>query len=135
MPTQAMLDLAARAAEALVQRSEALGRVQAWDGEFRDEFVEELMEDPPERGRAPGEVLEQALDDVLPMALRLDHPRCFGFVPSSPTWPGVVADFLAAGYNINACNWLVGSGASQLELVVVDWFRQWLGYPDTAGGC
>ena len=134
MPTQAMLDLAARAAEALVQRSEALGRGQAWDGEFRDEFVEELMEDPPERGRAPEEVLEQALDDVLPMALRLDHPRCFGFVPSSPTWPGVVADFLAAGYNINACNWLVGSGASQLELVVVDWFRQWLGYPDTAGG-
>ncbi len=134
MPPQAMLDLAARAAAALVRRSEALGRGQAWDGEFRDAFVEKLMQDPPEHARAPEEVLEQALDDVLPMALRLDHPRCFGFVPSSPTWPGVVADFLAAGYNLNACNWLVGSGASQLELVVVDWFRQWLGYPDTAGG-
>ena len=92
------------------------------------------MQDPPEGGRAPDEVLEQAVADILPLALRLDHPRSFGFVPSSTTWPGVVADFLAAGYNVNACNWLVASGASQLECVVIDWFRQWLGYPDTAGG-
>ena len=129
-----MLDLAARAAEALVRRSEELDRTEAWDGEFRDELVEKLMQDPPERGRAPNEVLEQALADILPPALRLDHPRCFGFVPSCPTWPGVIADFLAAGHNINSCNWLISSGASQLECVVVEWFREWLGYPDTAGG-
>ena len=134
MPAPAMLDLAARAAEALVRRSEELGRTEAWDGEFRDELVEKLMQDPPEDGRAPDEVLEQALADILPPALRLDHPRCFGFVPSCPTWPGVIADFLAAGYNINSCNWLISSGASQLECVVVEWFREWLGYPDTAGG-
>ena len=134
MPAPAMLDLAARAAEALVRRSEELGRTEAWDGEFRDELVEKLMQDPPERGRAPDEVLEQALADILPPALRLDHPRCFGFVPSCPTWPGVIADFLAAGHNINSCNWLISSGASQLECVVVEWFREWLGYPDTAGG-
>ena len=134
MSPTAMVDLAARAAEALVRRSEELGREEAWDGEFRDELVNKLMQDPPEGGRAPREVLDQAVADILPLALRLDHPRSFGFVPSSPTWPGVVADFLAAGYNINTCNWLVASGASQLECVVIDWFRQWLGYPDTAGG-
>jgi glutamate/tyrosine decarboxylase-like PLP-dependent enzyme len=134
MSRPAMLDLAARAAEALVRRSEELGGTEAWDGEFRDALVEKLMHDPPEGGRAPDEVLEQAVADILPLSLRLDHPRSFGFVPSSPTWPGVIADFLAAGYNLNACNWLVASGASQLECVVIDWFRQWLGYPDTAGG-
>ncbi len=134
MSPAAMVDLAARAAEVLVRRSEELGGTEAWDGEFRAPLVEKLMQDPPEGGRAPDEVLEQAVADILPLALRLDHPRSFGFVPSSPTWPGVIADFLAAGYNINACNWLVASGASQLECVVIDWFRQWLGYPDTAGG-
>lgn len=134
MSRTAMIDLAARAAQALVRRSEELGGQEAWDGEFRDELVEKLMQDPPEGGRAPDEVLNQAVADILPLSLRLDHPRSFGFVPSSPTWPGVIADFLAAGYNINACNWLVASGASQLECVVIDWFRQWLGYPDTAGG-
>ena len=66
--------------------------------------------------------------------MRLDHPRCFGFVPSSPTWPGVLADFMAAGFNINQCTWLTSSGPGQVELIVIDWFRRWLGYPEGAGG-
>ena len=77
----------------------------------------------PEHGRPAPEVLEQAAKVVLPFAARLHHARCFGFVPSSPTWPGVLADFMAAGYNINACTWLVASGPSALELVVIDWLR------------
>ena len=134
MSPSAMLDLAAKATDALVRRDEELGQKEAWDGEFQEGLADKLMHDPPEGGRAPDEVLGQAVADILPLALRLDHPRCFGFVPSSPTWPGVIADFLAAGYNTNSCNWLVASGTSQLECVVIDWFRQWLGYPDTAGG-
>ena len=35
---------------------------------------------------------------------------------------------------MNACTWLVASGPSQVELVVLDWFRRWLGYPESAGG-
>ena len=45
-----------------------------------------------------------------------------------------MADFIASGYQINQCTWLVASGPSQLELVVIDWFRRWLGYPEGAGG-
>ena len=80
------------------------------------------------------EVMERVARDVLPLTVRLDHPRCFGFVPSAPTWPAIVAEFMAAGFNINQCTWLVASGPSQLELVVIDWFRRWLGYPEGAGG-
>ena len=92
------------------------------------------MKDPPEDGRPGAEVLEQAARDILPYATRLDHPRCFAFIPSAPTWPGVLADFMAAGYNVNQCTWLVASGPSQVELVVIDWFRRWLGYPESASG-
>ena len=41
---------------------------------------------------------------------------------------------MAAGYNINACTWLVASGPSQIERVVLEWFRGWVGYPQSAGG-
>ena len=92
------------------------------------------MESPSEDGRPAEEVLERAAREVLPVAARLDHPRCFAYIPSSPTWPGVLADFMSAGYNINSCTWLVASGPSQLELVVIDWFRCWIGYPESAGG-
>ncbi len=134
MPPAAMLELAREAAEILVRRRGELAGEDAWDGEFREGLEAQLMRDPPEEGRLATDVMARAVDEVLGLTLRVDHPRCFGFVPSSPTWPSVVADFLAAGYNVNACNWLVASGPSQLECVVIEWFRRWLGLPETAGG-
>ena len=134
MTPEQMLDLAHKAAEILVERTERLPRDDAWEGDFRQGLEEQLLEGPPEDGRAAAEVLEQVTREVLPFATRLDHPRCFAFIPSSPTWPGILADFVAAGYNINTVTWLVASGPSQIELVVIDWFRRWLGYPESAGG-
>ena len=134
MTPEAMRRLVDKATEALIERIDGLDDERPWDGDFREVLARRLATPPPERGRSAEEVLEQVLRDVLPYAARLDHPRFFGFVPSSPTWPGVVADYLAAGFNINSCTWLVSSGTSQLELVVVDWIRGWIGYPETAGG-
>ena len=134
MAPELMLDLARQAAEILVERIKSLPGDDAWEGDFRQGLEEQLLEDPPEDGRPAAAVLEQAARDVLPIAVKHDHPRFFGFIPSSPTWPSVLADFLAAGYNINTVTWLVASGPSQLELVVIDWFRRWLDYPQSAGG-
>ena len=134
MTPEVMLDLARRTAELVVERTGKMPEENAWDGEFRQILSDQLMEILPEDGRPAMEVIEQAARDILPFTTRLDHPRCFGFIPSSPTWPGVLADFMSAGYNVNACTWLVASGPSQVELVVIDWFRRWLGYPDSAGG-
>ena len=134
MAPEEMLDLARRAAELLVERSENLAGEGAWDGDFQNELEKQLMEAPPEEGRPAMDVLERAAREILPLTGRIDHPRFFGFIPSSPTWPGVLADFMAAGYSINAATWVLASGPSQLELVVIDWFRRWIGYPEGAGG-
>ncbi len=134
MSREQMLDLGQKALELLVERIESLPGENAWEGEVRQELEDQLLEDPPEDGRPAAEVIDRAARDILPLTDRNDHPRFFGFIPSSPTWPGVVADFMAAGYHINQCTWLVASGPSQMELVVIDWFRRWIGYPEGAGG-
>ena len=134
MTPELMLDLARKAAELVVEWSEGLPEKDAWEGEFKKELEEQFMKDAPESGRSATEVLEQVAREILPIATRLSHPRTFAFIPSSPTWPGVLADFMAAGYNINSATWLTASGPSQIELTVVDWFRRWLGYPNSAGG-
>ena len=134
MTPQAMRRLAAKATEILVERLGGLDDAKAWDGEFREVLEEQLGGPPPEAGQPAEEVLELAVRQALRYAARLDHPRFFGFVPSSPTWPAVVADFLAAGFNINSCTWLVSSGTGQLELAVTDWMRGWIGFPETGGG-
>ena len=134
MSPEQMLALARQAAELVVRRIENLPGESAWDGEFRLELEDRLLKSPPEEGRSASQVIEDAAHGILPIALSLDHPRCFAFIPSQPTWPGVLADFMVAGFNVNQCTWLISSGPSQLELVVIDWFRRWLGYPESAGG-
>ena len=134
MPREVMLELARKTAELIVERIEGLPEESAWEGDFRQELEAQLVEDPPENGRPAAEVLERAAKQILPIAARIDPPRFLGFVPSSPTWPGVLADFMVAGYHVNQCTWLTSSGPSQLELVVLDWVRGWVGYPETAGG-
>ena len=129
-----MRELAHHVVELLIERSARLPGERAWEGDFKDALAHQLDEDPPETGRPAVEVIDRAVQNVLNNTLRLDHPRSLGFVPSCPTWPGVLADFMASGFNVNAATWLVASGPSQLEKVVIDWFQQWFGLPDGAGG-
>jgi glutamate/tyrosine decarboxylase-like PLP-dependent enzyme len=134
MAASDMRRLAEAATEHLIARLEGLRDEAPWRGASRAELEPILREPPPEEGHDALAVLERATSEVLPIAARVDHPRFFAFVPSAPTWPGVVADYLATGYNIFQGTWLGSGGPSQLELVVIDWFRQWVGYPETAGG-
>ena len=101
-----MLNLARKAAELLVERSENLPKGTAWDGDFRRELERQLLAPPPEDGRPAAEALEQAAKQILRYSARVDHPRFFGFIPSAPTWPGVLADFMVAGYHINQATML-----------------------------
>ncbi len=134
MTREEMTELARRTVEHLVERVDGLGDDQAWDGDFQWALEAKLLEAPPEDGHPAAEVIDRAVRDILPFSMRLDHPRFFGLIPSSPTWPGVLADFMAAAYNVNVATWLTASGPSAVELVVIDWIRGWLGYPEGAGG-
>ncbi|HCO14224.1 MAG TPA: hypothetical protein DIT46_08555, partial [Gemmatimonadetes bacterium] len=129
-----MMELAELASRLIVERIDSLSTEPAWCGGTRAELEAIMREDPPEEGRLPEQVLERAAREILPVAARVDHPRFFAFVPSSPTWPSVLADYMAAGHNVFQGTWLGASGPSQLEVVVIDWFRDWIGYPTTAGG-
>jgi glutamate/tyrosine decarboxylase-like PLP-dependent enzyme len=89
---------------------------------------------PPELPEPLEQILEQLETDVLPFRSRVDHPRFFAFVPSSGTWPGALGDFIASACNIYAGSWMESAGPSQVEREVVGWFKQWIGYPDSAAG-
>jgi aromatic-L-amino-acid/L-tryptophan decarboxylase len=76
-------------------------------------------------------IIEQ---QVAPAAARWGHPRSFAYIPGRGTWPGALADFMVSALNIDASSWRESPAPVHLELAVVDWFRSWLGLPDTAGG-
>jgi glutamate/tyrosine decarboxylase-like PLP-dependent enzyme len=65
---------------------------------------------------------------------RGDHPGFFAFIPFAGTWPGALGDFVASALNVYAGSWMESAGPSQLELEVIDWFKDWIGYPAEASG-
>ena len=98
------------------------------------ELHERISIPPPEEPVPFEDILEGLEADVLPYVARISHPGYLAFVPGEGTWPGALGDLIASALNVDTCWWLGSSGPSTLELVVVDWFRQWVGYPEQAQG-
>ncbi len=89
---------------------------------------------PPSGPREWDELLEQLARDVLGPISRLAHPGYFAFIPASSTFPGALGDLIASALDIDAGSWMSAAGPSQLELVVLDWFKGWIGYPQDSAG-
>ena len=131
---QEMRELGHAMIDLLVDRYVHIRDMPPWRGATRGALDAALREDAPEHGRAFDAVLQRLLDDALPFGARVDHPRFMAFVPGVPCWPSVLGDLLAAGCNIFQGTWLASSGASAVELVVIDWFKSWIGYDADAAG-
>lgn len=134
VPPEEMRRLGYKVVDLIVDRWTNLREGPAWEFGARQELEPLLSGPPPEEGQDPDVVFRRVMEDVLPRAGRIDHPRFFAFIPSSPTWPSVLGDMLATGFNVFQGTWLESAGPSQLELVVIDWFRDWLGLPEKGGG-
>jgi glutamate/tyrosine decarboxylase-like PLP-dependent enzyme len=89
---------------------------------------------PPEDPVAFDEILDGLEHDVLPFVARISHPGYLAFIPGEGTWPGALGDLIASALNVDTCWWLGASGPSALELVVLDWLREWVGYPEQSEG-
>jgi aromatic-L-amino-acid/L-tryptophan decarboxylase len=93
------------------------------------------LEGPPLEEPQPFERILEGLErDVLPFASRDGHPRFFGFVPFAGTWPGALGDLIASACNLYVGSWMESAGPSQVELEVLGWFKDWIGYPKEAAG-
>jgi glutamate/tyrosine decarboxylase-like PLP-dependent enzyme len=93
-----------------------------------------FQEPPPGSGIPVDQILARVEHDVLRQIMNIAHPRFFAFVPGPSNFVSVMADALAAGFNVFNGSWLGGSAAAALELAVIDWFREWCGFPAEAGG-
>jgi aromatic-L-amino-acid/L-tryptophan decarboxylase len=108
--------------------------IPAMRGADHEDLRARLSGPPPEQGRDWSELLEQTERDVLGPISRLAHPRYFAFIPASSTFPGALGDLISSALDIDVGSWRSAAGPSQLELTVLDWFKDWIGYPAAAAG-
>jgi len=119
-----------------------------WVADFR-ENIESLRVAPDEKpgairaqlpAQAPeeGESFEKILGDVdrliVPGMVHWSHPMFLGYFGWTATAPGILGEIISVPLNVNAMTWRTCPAATELETVVIDWLRQWLGLPDEFGG-
>ncbi|CZR45572.1 uncharacterized protein FPRO_15252 [Fusarium proliferatum ET1] len=81
--------------------------------------------------------VEAAIEDVFTISdyrMRMNHPKCFCFVPA-PTSPlSWIGDCLSSAFNSFAGSRLQGSGVAIVEQTLLQWLSAKVGLPDTSGG-
>jgi len=97
-----------------------------------DQVKENLKKPLPVDPQSPEDVYRDFTENILPYPLGNIHPRFWGWVMGNGTPLGVLADMLAATMNPN-----LGGGehvANNVELQVLDWCKEMLGFPLSASG-
>jgi aromatic-L-amino-acid decarboxylase len=125
-----------------------LHQLADWIADFR-EHIERLRVAPndkpgairqqlPKSAPEEGEPFERILSDVdnimVPGMVHWSHPMFLGYFGWTSTAPGILGEILAAPLNVNAMTWRTCPAATELEAVVVDWLRQWVGISDEFDG-
>jgi glutamate/tyrosine decarboxylase-like PLP-dependent enzyme len=129
-----MLRLGTRVAE-VVARHLSTFRQQPVYTTLTRVHAEQLVAGPaPETGTDFDALVQQLETRVFAHAAREPHPGFLAYVPSCPTFPAVLGDWLATGFNCFGGVWSVAAGPNALELTVLEWFRSWLGMPGGTSG-
>ena len=131
---ETMRRLGYQTVDLLVDRWVGLGAQPVLRRGTPTELAHRLNGSPPEGPQSFERILEQLSTDVLPFISNNDHPGYFAYVPGAGTWPGVLGDLIASACNLEVSSWVQAAGPSQVELVVLGWFKQWIGYPEEAAG-
>lgn len=100
----------------------------------REEMDSLFLEEAPEKGSDPSQVLHFVLEKVMTNSANMAHPKSFSFVPGPSNFISVMADALATGYNIFSGGWAASPAAAELEIVTIQWLLKIFGFPKKKGG-
>jgi len=82
--------------------------------------------------------LEEIFTDVdrviVPGVAHWAHPQFMSYFGCTTTNPGILAEMITSALNVNAMTWRTCPAATELETVVIDWLRQWVGLSDEFEG-
>ena len=98
------------------------------------DIVRSLRESSPEEGEDFESLLDFFMNKIIPVSINTPHPAYLGYIPGGGLYASAIADFLGAATNRFTGAWFAAPAAARLEANVLEWFAQWMGYPQSARG-
>ena len=88
----------------------------------------------PEGGEPFDAILEDFRTQIVPGMTHWGHPGWFAYFPSNASPPSILGEFLTAGLAAQCMSWVTSPAATELEQVVMAWYRQLLALPENFTG-
>ena len=81
------------------------------------------------------EAIQKILEEKLvPYCTHVNHPGYMGLITPSPNPAGILGDLLASALNQNVGVYTIAPAATAMELRVIRWLNDLIGYDEKAGG-
>jgi aromatic-L-amino-acid decarboxylase len=81
----------------------------------------------PDRGEPFDAIVADFERVIVPGLTHWNHPGFFAYFAITGSGPGVLAELLAAGLNVQAMLWRTSPAATELESVTLGWLRELMG--------
>jgi len=103
--------------------------------EVEPAFLNDLFNEPIPNTPQSLEAIQKTLEEkLLPYCTHVNHPGYMGLITPSPNPAGILGDLLAAALNQNLGAYSIGPSATAMELRVIRWLNDLIGYDEKAGG-
>src|SRR5438874_563837 len=123
-----------RLADWIADYRETIGDIRVAPNDKPGAIRAALPPQPPEHGESFENILADVDRLILPGMVHWSHPMFLGYFGWTATAPGLLGEIITAPLNVNAMTWRTSPAATELETVVIDWLRQWMGLPDRFDG-
>ncbi|MGI8582667.1 MAG: pyridoxal phosphate-dependent decarboxylase family protein [Chitinophagaceae bacterium] len=114
-----------------LQQSQSKPLFKEVEPSFLNDLFNESIPNNPQSLEAIQKTLEEKL---LPYCTHVNHPGYMGLITPSPNPAGILGDLLAAALNQNLGAYSIGPSATAMELRVIRWLNDLIGYDEKAGG-
>ncbi len=96
-----------------------------------NQLFDEPIPNDPKSLASIQKILEEKL---IPYCTHVNHPGYMGLITPSPNPAGILGDLLAAALNQNLGAYSISPSATAMELRVIRWLNDLVGYDEKAGG-
>jgi aromatic-L-amino-acid/L-tryptophan decarboxylase len=84
---------------------------------------------PPEQPEPFATLLADTREKIIPHLTHWNHPAFHAYFAISGSMPGILAETLAAAFNVNMMVWKSSPAAAALTRIVLRWIAELVGYP------